>query len=62
VDVSKILFYLDIMESDTIVVIVLLSLLVCGIIGVGIYLIVEYIRKNNKQRPYQKKIIKKIIK
>ncbi len=39
------------METNTIVVIVLLSLLGCGIIGVIIYLIVEFSKKN-KNRPH----------
>jgi hypothetical protein len=49
--VSEILFYLDIMETNTIVVIVLLSILGCGIIGVGIYLIVEFSKKNKNPHP-----------
>jgi hypothetical protein len=39
--VSEILFYLDIMETNTIVVIVLLSILGCGIIGVVIQFIYD---------------------
>jgi hypothetical protein len=49
--VSEILFYLDIMETNMIIVIVLLSLLVCGIIGVVIYLIVEFSKKNKNPHP-----------
>ena len=47
------------MENDTIIVIVLLSLLGCGIIGVGIYLIINYIQKNKKQSPYPQRHLKK---
>ena len=36
-----------------IIMIVILSLFGCGIIGVGIYLIVDYIQKNKKQSPYR---------
>jgi len=52
--VNKIIFYLDIMETDTIIIIVLLSLLGCGIIGVGVYLIIDYIQKNKKQSSYRR--------
>ena len=49
--VSEILFYLDIMETNIIIVIVLLSLIGCGIIGVVIYLIVEFSKKNKNPHP-----------
>jgi hypothetical protein len=39
------------METNTIVVIVLLSLLGCGIIGVIIYLIVEFSKKKENPSP-----------
>ena len=39
------------METNTIVVIVLLSILGCGIIGVGIYLIVEFSKKKENPHP-----------
>jgi hypothetical protein len=57
--VSNIIFYLDIMENDTIIVILLLSLLGCGIIGVCIYIIIDYIRKNKKQSLYPQRHPKK---
>jgi len=49
--VNEIIFYLDIMETNTIIVIVLLSILGCGIIGVGIYLIITFIKKNKNPHP-----------
>ena len=38
------------METNMIIMIVLLSLLGCGIIGVGIYLIVEFAKKNKNNK------------
>ena len=40
------------METNTIIIIVLLSIIACGIIGVGIYLIITFTKKNKNPSPY----------
>ena len=39
---KSLFFYLDNMETNTIIIIVLISLICCGIIGVVIYLIIKF--------------------